>query len=94
MDQNQWQRHVAAFKDSGISARAYCTQHSLVYHRFLYWYRKLCKDEASNEGFAAVKVAPDASSPAALGVVEFPSGARLIIHSTELLTMLPRWLSP
>jgi hypothetical protein len=93
MDKSQWQSHVGAFKQSGLSARAYTDQHALVYHQFLYWCRKYTDSQASGEGFVPVTLASSTPSPAPLGVVEFPSGARLIIHSTECLAMLPQCLA-
>jgi len=35
--QEEWRRHVISWKESGLSKRAYCTEHELSYQRFLHW---------------------------------------------------------
>lgn len=36
-----WRRHIAAWRASGGSKRAYCTQHDLGYWSFVDWARKI-----------------------------------------------------
>jgi hypothetical protein len=36
--QIDWQTHVAEYETSGCSKAAYCREHQINYHRFLYWY--------------------------------------------------------
>ena len=104
MKQTQWQIHVDAFNISGLSKRQYAENHQLIYHQLVYWSQKLNK--ATSEAFIPVTVAPPTVStkpkpkpvtkPKAttpLGVLEFPSGIRLIIHSPALLAQLPSLLS-
>ena len=99
MNKNQWETHVEACNASGLNKSEYAKQHDLVYHNFIYWAQKLAKKPASD--FVAVTVKPTApadviakSKPVKaaneiLGVVEFPNGARLVIHSPDLIAQLP-----
>ena len=104
MKQTQWQIHIDAFNKSGLSKREYAENHQLIYHQFVYWSQKLNK--APLEPFIPVTVAPPAvstkpkSKPVTkpqtatpLGILEFPNGIRLVIHSPELLAQLPSLLS-
>lgn len=36
-----WQHHVDAFHQSGLSKAQYCRDHDLTYHLFIYWSAKL-----------------------------------------------------
>ena len=88
MDSNDWQSHVNAFEASGHSARAYCTEHDLVYHRFKYWQRKFRGEARSAGGFASVSIPRDFSTGQPLAVAEFPSGIRLVIYDASVLTYI------
>jgi len=106
MKQTQWQPHIDAFNKSGLSKREYAENHQLIYHQFVYWSQKLNK--AASKAFIPVTVTsptvttkpktkskpvtkPQATMP--LGILEFPNGIRLVIHSPELLAQLPSLLS-
>ena len=39
----QWQAIIKQWQASGLSAMAFCQQHHVVYHQFLYWRRKCGK---------------------------------------------------
>jgi len=91
MTEDQWQAHIDACNNSGQSKQAYAEQHNLVYHRFLYWGRKLNKKKPDE--FIAVRVKPAVNVVGALGVLEFPNGVRLVIQSPDLLTLLPSLLT-
>ena len=109
MKKTQWQTHVDAFNKSGLSKRGYAEKHQLVYHQFVYWSQKLNKapSKVSPNEFIPVTVAPvptvttkpkpkPAMKPQTtqpLGILEFPNGIRLVIHSPELLAQLPSLLS-
>ena len=89
MNRRDWQDHLSTFETSGLSGSAYCAEHALVYHQFVYWRRKLRQDAAPG-GFAAVTVthAERCTTPRPLGIIEFPCGARLTIHDASLLGAL------
>ncbi|MDE0337817.1 MAG: hypothetical protein OXI80_09115 [Caldilineaceae bacterium] len=40
-DRNYWSRHVAAWRRSGLSKKAYSEQHELAYWSMRYWSDKL-----------------------------------------------------
>ncbi len=40
---DQWQAIIKQWQASELSAAAFCQQHDVVYHHFLYWRRKLGK---------------------------------------------------
>ena len=94
MKKQQWQAHIKAWKKSGLTQTAYAREHKLVYHQLLYWCRKINKTE--RDAFIPVKVKrqkAEKHSNTTLGVLELPNGARLVIQSQDLLTLLPTLLS-
>jgi hypothetical protein len=100
MKNQQWQTHVKAFNNSGLSKREYADSHKLVYHQFVYWSQKI-NNTQSQDAFIPVNVTtepqlqsqPKATPTVPLGVLEFPNGARLLIQSPELLALLPSLLA-
>lgn len=60
-----WQEQIDACQASGLSGQAFCKQHDLSYHRFVYWRRKLSRtppdQPASASGFVSVTQAQPAS---------------------------------
>jgi hypothetical protein len=92
-----WQAHVDAYNNSKQSATAYANKHGLVYSQMLYWSRKLSSEPKSwskpKTGFVAVKI--NKSKPTmtmttkVLGVLEFPHGIKLHLHSAERLNSIP-----
>ena len=95
MNQDQWLAHIQACKGSGLKKSEYAKENNLSYSQFLYWTKKLKVNPVSE--FIAVKVKSETPKPAKdadiLGVLEFPSGARLLIQSPKLLALLPSLLS-
>lgn len=105
MKQTQWQSHIEAFYKSGLSKREYADNQQLTYHQFVYWSQKLNKTASEPFVQVKVKVKvkvkpiPEAKlkpkpvtktkTTTPLGILEFPSGIRLVIHSPELLAQLP-----
>lgn len=96
MKKQQWQ----AYNSSGLSKRESADSHKLAYHQFVYWSQKFNKAKSPNT-FIPVNVTakaqlqpqPKAAPAAPLGVLEYPNGARLVIHSPELLALLPSLLT-
>ena len=95
-----WKKHIDACNSSNLSKMAYASQQSLVYSQFVYWSKKLSVEpknfkapaqSTSEAPFAAVKVKSTqaATDPKLLGVLEFPGGAKLLIHDAQLLAELP-----
>ncbi len=102
MKLTQWQAHIDACNRSGLSKHAYADEHSLVYHQFMYRIKQL-EDKSSNPFIKALVVPQEnpvipepirqPSTHNCLGVIEFPSGARLVINSPELFAHLPSLLN-
>lgn len=63
-----WKQHLAAWRADGQSQKAFCLAHGLLYHRFVYWRKKLeggarRRDRAHTKaGFAAVVRDPPVDS--------------------------------
>ena len=93
MDKLAWERHLCAFRESKLSVRAYAREHALIYHQLLYRVQRSSQPiPGSGSEFVPVTLAAKPGIGACLGVVEFPTGARLIIHSPEVVRMLLEWL--
>ncbi|HKK06039.1 MAG TPA: IS66 family insertion sequence element accessory protein TnpB [Gammaproteobacteria bacterium] len=94
-----WQQHITAWQTSGLSAMAYCKQHSLIYSRFVYWRRKLAAparvaEGSAPSGFARVTPVADAQATQGLSVL-LPGGVSITgLHAgnIELLGAVLRQL--
>ena len=97
MTPTQWRHHIKAWQQSGQNKHAYCRDHGIAYSRFLYWSNKKAKPfpETVNSDSALLPITIKADKPATdcLGVLEFPNGTKLHIHSAELLSSLQALLS-
>jgi hypothetical protein len=51
-----WQRHMEAYKLSGLSQASYCREKDLTYNMFSYWRRKLLKPRGSSREIKLVEV--------------------------------------
>ena len=91
MDRTAWDEHLQAYRQSGLSARAYARRHGLVYHRLLYRVRREAKVRSST--FAMVTVAEGRPGGGLLGVVALPNGVRIEVHDTSLLPWMLEWLA-
>jgi len=50
-----WYQHIKEWEQSGISKKAYCRQHNLVYDQFKWWYRRIQeKGVEARAGFIAI----------------------------------------
>jgi len=63
-----WKGHVEAWRSGHLTQAAYCRQHHLIVHRFIYWKQKL--KFGSEQSFIELKLPPvpypKVSSPASL----------------------------
>ena len=92
----QWQRHVEAWRESGLSQADYCHQHGLNRKTFSLWTRRdqgepsMVKDTSLE--LISVQVSPSvpvATAEASALLLRFPHGVQL-----ELSTAVPpRWLA-
>ena len=83
--QKQMFAMVAAWKQSGLSQKAWCEQNQIRYHVFHYWY-KLYRDEQSNcsePAFIPLNVKPSLSNASCPNVeVVLPDGKRILFHQS------------
>jgi hypothetical protein len=93
-----WQEQVEAWQTSGLSGQAFCKQHDLSYHRFVYWRRKQSRTQpdpsASAAGFVRVTQAQPASPDRELTLV-LPNGVSITgiqAANVELLGAILRQL--
>jgi hypothetical protein len=61
-----WQQQIDAWQRSGLSGAQFCVTQQLVYHRFVYWRRKLVpgdrrptENSPASTGFVTVKYRPE-----------------------------------
>ncbi len=59
----QWSEKLSAWRDSGLSAAAWCRESSENYHRFLYWRKRLSPEQQRIGKFVEVQLT---TSPIAL----------------------------
>ncbi|MFT7287230.1 MAG: hypothetical protein ACI87W_001343 [Halieaceae bacterium] len=72
-----WHPHVEAWQASGVSARRFCTEHSLRYSQFLYWARKQLPRSAPAPASSFTRVVAQRSA-AALGLqITLRSGVQI-----------------
>lgn len=71
---SMWGRHQAAWRESGLSAAAYCRRHGLAYAQWMYWQRRL-----GRQAFVAVQVEAPASAARSMGEVS-PSALTLSVR--------------
>lgn len=56
-----WQDRIHTWQASGLSGQAFCKQHELAYHRFVYWRKKqqaTTRSDSSTQATGFAKVAP------------------------------------
>ena len=66
-----WQHHLDSCNHSSLSGAAYCQEHALAYHRFIYWRRKLTAE------ISLPAVPPTGFSQVVLQSPPYVSGLRL-----------------
>jgi hypothetical protein len=82
-DRTGWEQHLHAYRQSGLSVRAYARRHGLAYHRLLYRVRREAKVRTSS--FVSVTVAEGRAVGGVLGIVALPNGVRIEIYDAALL---------
>jgi hypothetical protein len=69
--------HYSCWKKSGISKKAYCDQHGLGYHTFLYWVAKIIPAADAGGSFSQIALNPDSLPSTAQIEIEYPTGTRI-----------------
>ena len=81
--QQSWQRTLCEWRASGLSGAAFCKQHALVYHQFVYWRTKLGvrvegeQAAGSRAGFARVALGPPGAEAVDGLTVSLPNGVSI-----------------
>lgn len=75
---------IGRWKSSGLSQSVFCKEHKVTYSLFQYWYGKIKKEARSDDsGFVEIKVKPSAILSHPIEII-FPSGARIILSTTNV----------
>ncbi len=85
--------HIANWQSSGQTQKAYCTEHTIPYHVFHYWFKVYRDQNSVNQqpASAFVKLKIAASSITTCVELILPDGKRLLFHqpvSSECLKAL------
>tara|TARA_R110002096_G_scaffold152680_3_gene315866 strand:- start:799 stop:1107 length:309 start_codon:yes stop_codon:yes gene_type:complete len=93
-----WHEQITIWRSSGLSGQAFCNQHDLAYHQFIYWRAKQDKTGADQQdtavGFARVAPSRAVSTCGEL-TLSLPSGVSITgLHAgnIDLLGSLLRQL--
>ena len=46
---NHWKRHIEGWQAGGFTQSEYCRHHNLIYHRFIYWKKRLDQAETATK---------------------------------------------
>jgi len=99
--QQYWHRRLCEWRESGLSGAAFCKQHALTYHQFVYWRRKLESGAERRDagearsGFARVALAPPGAEAVDGLTVSLPNGVSITgLHAgnVDLLGAIVRQL--
>ncbi len=81
----QWRQHIDAFRASHQTKMAYCKEHELNYHQFLYWHKKLNMGASS---LVPVIFEDQHEHADTIATLYLNSGHKLSIHSIRALEMI------
>ena len=77
-DRNHWSRHVAAWRRSGQSKKAYSEEHQLSYWSMRYWSDKLAEADGGKSQ-RLVELEPVATAPS-MAAMELAVGDRYVLR--------------
>lgn len=75
-----WQHHINQWRASELSGTAYCDQHQLPYHCFIYWRSKLSKAAANGNG--STEATPD-TRPSSAFIAVRPQSSSVAMGSAN-----------
>ena len=73
-DQVRW---VSLFRESGLSAKAFCLAHDVVYHRLLYWVSQADARSADDDDVGFVELSSAHAAPSASVAIDAAIELRL-----------------
>lgn len=92
----QWEDIIKKYESTGLSKAEYCRQNRIIYHRYMYWQKRIREENKS--GFLPIRVSSSTQitqieqsiHDSNHGIIKYPSGLILQIRSKELLKMVPK----
>ena len=72
-----WHPQIEAWQASGVSAKRFCTEHSLPYSQFLYWARKQLPRSAPGPASSFTRVVAQPSVAAPGLQITLPNGVQI-----------------
>lgn len=83
---------IDLWQQSGLTQKAFCREHDIVYHVFHYWYKRFrhSLSGVKQEGFVAIKIDTPDMCPAELML---PDGRRLVFHQPVSSSFLKALIS-
>ena len=85
-----WKQHLDSLKNSGLSRKQYCKQHSVNYDRFGYWIKRLTKSTEAKKSFipVTIKSIHEELSPTVLCTLNLVNGTHLQIYSMQVVSQI------
>lgn len=74
---------IAAWKQSGLSQKAYCEQNKIRYYVFHYWYKRYRDEQSDSNGPAFISLnvdSPLSNTTCASVEIVLPDGKRILFH--------------
>jgi len=94
-DKAYWERHVKAWRVSGISRAAYCRINHVNYDRMTYWIKNNKQARQANVDMIPILVKPEniideasMNGSRILCTLRFKTGITISIHDKEILCLL------
>lgn len=78
----EWGAIIRGWEQSGLSQKAYCEQHNMKLHNFVYHRKKHQSDQRSTSRFSQIKITGKSNSsenPTGLYRLKLPNGITLLI---------------
>ena len=63
--QGYWDRHIAQWRDSGVSQRVFCESQGLALSTFQWWRKRLAESPSAQPRFLPIELKPAAAATAA-----------------------------
>jgi transposase-like protein len=92
----QWQQHVEAWRESGLSQADYCRQHGLNHKTFSVWTRRVQHDLSLNKDVSLELISVQVASSAPVAATEASAIILRLTNDTQLelsSAVSPRWLA-
>jgi len=91
-----WQRHVEAWRESGLSQADYCRQQGLNHKTFSVWTRRVQGDLSLNKDASLELISVQVAPSTAVAITEASAIILRLSHGAQLelsTAVSPRWLA-